>query len=73
MDKLLDQMRDISRQDADDHSVNIIVKDKGRGIPPEHQAHIFERFYRVNSGRQGEGLGIGLAIVEDIACPQRQR
>ncbi|MBW7474829.1 HAMP domain-containing histidine kinase [Paenibacillus oenotherae] len=52
---------------ADDQSVNIIVKDKGRGIPPEHQAHIFERFYRVDGGRKGEGLGIGLAIVKDIA------
>jgi signal transduction histidine kinase len=52
---------------ADEQSVNVIVKDKGKGIPPEHQAHIFERFYRVDSGRKGEGLGIGLAIVKDIA------
>ncbi|MFB9276184.1 sensor histidine kinase [Cohnella cellulosilytica] len=51
---------------ADNHSVNIIVKDKGKGIPPEHQAHVFERFYRVDGGRQGEGLGIGLAIVKEI-------
>jgi Osmosensitive K+ channel histidine kinase len=51
---------------ADDHFVNMIVMDKGKGIPPEHQAHIFERFYRVDSGRQKEGLGIGLAIVKDI-------
>ncbi|MBO9604768.1 MAG: HAMP domain-containing histidine kinase [Paenibacillaceae bacterium] len=52
---------------ADDQTVSVIVKDKGKGIPPEHQAHIYERFYRVDSGRQGEGLGIGLAIVKDIA------
>lgn len=52
---------------ADEQSVNMIVKDKGKGIPPKHQAHIFERFYRVDSGRKGEGLGIGLAIVKDIA------
>ncbi len=52
---------------ADEQFVNVIVKDKGKGIPPEHQAHIFERFYRVDSGRKGEGLGIGLAIVKDIA------
>ncbi|MGG1518029.1 HAMP domain-containing sensor histidine kinase [Paenibacillus oryzisoli] len=51
---------------AEEHAVNMIVRDKGKGIPPEHQAHIFERFYRVDSGRQGEGLGIGLAIVKDI-------
>jgi signal transduction histidine kinase len=47
--------------------VNLIVKDRGKGIPTQHQAHVFERFYRVDSGRRGEGLGIGLAIVKDIA------
>jgi len=52
---------------ADEQSVNLIVKDRGKGIPPEHQAHVFERFYRVDGGRQGEGLGIGLSIVKDIA------
>jgi len=55
------------RLTADERSVAVIVKDKGKGIPPEHQAQIFERFYRVDSGRKGEGLGIGLAIVKDIA------
>ncbi|MNG05278.1 Sensor kinase CusS [compost metagenome] len=52
---------------ADDQAVNIIVKDKGKGIPLEHQEHIFERFYRVDGGRKGEGLGIGLSIVKDIS------
>jgi len=51
---------------ADEHSVNIIVQDRGKGIPAEHHAYIFDRFYRVDSGRKGEGLGIGLAIVKDI-------
>ncbi|MFC5701882.1 ATP-binding protein [Cohnella faecalis] len=54
------------RLSADEQSVNITVMDKGKGIPPEHQAHIFERFYRVDRGRTGEGLGIGLSIVKDI-------
>ncbi len=44
----------------------ITVKDKGRGIPIEHQQHIFERFYRVDEGRGGDRLGIGLSIVKDI-------
>lgn len=56
---------------ADAQTVNLSVRDKGKGIPPEHHAHIFERFYRVDGGRAGEGLGIGLAIVKDIAVAHR--
>jgi len=59
------------RLTADEQSVQVAVEDKGKGIPPEHQAHVFERFYRVDSGRKGEGLGIGLAIVKDIAEAHR--
>jgi two-component system, OmpR family, sensor histidine kinase TctE len=42
------------------------VEDDGPGIAPEHQAHIFERFYRV-PGHQQPGSGLGLAIVREIA------
>lgn len=41
------------------------VEDDGPGIAPEHQAHVFERFYRAApSGVNGSGLG--LAIVQEI-------
>ncbi|WP_091229851.1 sensor histidine kinase [Fontibacillus panacisegetis] len=46
--------------------VCITIKDKGRGIAPEDHELIFERFYRVDGGRSGEGLGIGLSIVKEI-------
>lgn len=42
------------------------VQDDGPGIAPEHQVHVFERFYRAApSGVTGSGLG--LAIVKEIA------
>ena len=47
-------------------SAVVSVEDTGIGIAPEHQEHIFERFYRVSTDRGEMGAGLGLAIVRSI-------
>jgi signal transduction histidine kinase len=42
------------------HAVELSVSDTGQGIPPEAQAHIFERFYQANEGDRQRGTGLGL-------------
>ena len=49
--------------------IYISVKDSGIGIPPEHLANLFTRFYRVDKSRSrnaGGGSGIGLTIAKHL-------
>ena len=52
-----------------DHSIaEISVINMGEEIPAEHRERIFERFYRVDTARNGEDkhYGLGLAIAKAI-------
>lgn len=57
-----------------DGTVRVDVWDTGSGIEPEHQARVFDEFYRVDCHGTGEhdsgprrGLGLGLATVQRLA------
>jgi signal transduction histidine kinase len=54
---------------ADAKSVQLIVRDHGVGVPLEHRAYIFDRFYQAHAGgplTSMAGMGLGLYISRQI-------
>ncbi|MDR6846858.1 two-component system sensor histidine kinase KdpD [Sphingomonas sp. BE270] len=43
------------------------VLDQGPGLPPGREAHLFDRFTRVDGDDRSGGTGLGLAIVQGFA------
>ena len=46
--------------------VGVSIEDHGKGMGAEHQAHLFERFYRGDAPQDVPGTGLGLAICKEI-------
>ncbi|SMC28907.1 two-component system, OmpR family, sensor histidine kinase TctE [Andreprevotia lacus DSM 23236] len=55
-----------ARLEEDDKNYIVDVEDDGNGIPDEQKPRVFERFFRVNQN-EGNGCGLGMAIVKEIA------
>lgn len=60
-------IRITARRDAGE-MILLAVEDRGRGIPAELRARVFDKFFRVSKddARQPGGLGMGLAIARGI-------
>lgn len=50
-----------------DGRIGLIVADSGPGIPEDERARVTQRFYRGDSSRHAEGVGLGLSLVEAVA------
>ncbi len=57
-----------ARVEPNGAQVTVSIRDRGLGIPPERQAHVFERFYRAHAGTPDDygGLGLGLDMSREI-------
>jgi two-component system sensor histidine kinase KdpD len=47
-------------------SVEILVQDRGPGLPPDEPQRVFQKFYRSAAGANHSGIGLGLAICRGI-------
>jgi two-component system phosphate regulon sensor histidine kinase PhoR len=47
-------------------SIVVDIADTGIGIPKEDSTRVFERFYKGDKARAGEGTGMGLAIAKHV-------
>ncbi|MBX2963354.1 MAG: response regulator [Cyclobacteriaceae bacterium] len=48
------------------NTVELLVKDSGKGIHQEHFEHIFQTFFSYDEDRQHSGTGIGLALSKSL-------
>lgn len=51
-------------------ATKIDISDTGKGIPEQHYAQIFKRFYREDDVHDAEGVGIGLSLCREIIQKQ---
>ena len=61
----------IFRISENDQHAQITIADNGKGIPPGHLPHIFERMYQCDQSRSAKGNGLGLSIVKELVAAHK--
>lgn len=56
-----------------DDGLEIVVADRGPGIPPERRHDVLRRFVRLDGTRPRPGTGLGLSVVEAVVRHHRGR
>jgi signal transduction histidine kinase len=56
----------ISLRSPESNLVELSIRDRGLGIPPEKRDRIFERFYQAHQHESRSGMGLGLYISRQI-------
>jgi signal transduction histidine kinase len=61
--------RAVVRVSADTHNLQVVVEDKGPGIPESEMENVFKPFFRIERSRNKRtgGIGLGLATARTIA------
>ncbi len=57
---------EVAVRSSGDH-IDIVVSDRGPGVPETARDRVFHRFYRGDASRNSAGNGLGLALVAAIA------
>ncbi|GAC1399847.1 MAG: hypothetical protein NVS4B12_08590 [Ktedonobacteraceae bacterium] len=60
----------VSLSNKEEGTIEIAVKDRGIGIPPEEQERLTERFFRAQNAQSvdAKGLGLGLYLVNTLVA-----
>jgi two-component system phosphate regulon sensor histidine kinase PhoR len=66
IDVVLDGVPDAGPAGPGRGVVELSVRDRGLGIPPERRGQIFERFYQAHDDAYRSGMGLGLYVSRPI-------
>lgn len=50
-----------------EETISITVEDTGIGIPEADRTKVFDRFFKASNAAQTSGVGLGLALVKEVA------